>query len=49
MDPAELRSVQTPDDVIGRAFVLKSTPRTSVALLTRARTEVEPGDRYRTP
>jgi hypothetical protein len=49
LDMHELKSVQTPDDVIGRMFVLKSSPRSSVALVTRARTELEPGDRYRTP
>jgi hypothetical protein len=49
LDSLEQKSVEIPDDVIGRMFVLKSAPRSSVALMTRARTEVEPGDRYRTP
>ena len=45
----EQRKVLTPDDVVGRALVLKATPRTAVALVTRARTEIHPGDRFRTP
>jgi hypothetical protein len=49
LDSLEQKSVEIPDDVIGRMFVLKSTARSSVALVMRARTEVEPGDRYRTP
>jgi hypothetical protein len=49
LDSLEQKSVEVPDDVIGRMFVLKSTSRSSVALMMRARTEVEPGDRYRTP
>jgi hypothetical protein len=49
LDSLEQKSVEIPDDVIGRMFVLKSTSRSSVALVMRSRTEVEPGDRYRTP
>jgi hypothetical protein len=48
-DKLEQKAVQIPTDVIGRMFVLKTSPTSSVALVTRARTEVEPGDRYRSP
>jgi hypothetical protein len=48
-DPLSGARIMTPDDVIGRLFVLKSSERTSLALVMTARTEIEPGDRYRAP
>ena len=36
-----------PDDVIGGAFVVKVSEKTSLALVTRARAEVLIGDRFR--
>lgn len=48
-DPLEGRSLQTPDDVLGRALVVKLTARSAVALLTQAHSEIHPGDRYRSP
>lgn len=48
-DTLESRLLQTPDDVLGRAFIVKSTARTAVALLTQAHSEIHAGDRYRSP
>ena len=36
-----------PDDVIGEAFVVKSSKRASLALVTEATTELLIGDRFR--
>ena len=36
-----------PDDVIGGAFVVKVSEKTSLALVTKARTDVLVGDRFR--
>jgi hypothetical protein len=46
-DPLSGERLMTPDDEIGRVFVLKSEPASSVALVTQARTEIQPGDRFR--
>ncbi len=46
-DPLTLEEVLVPDDVIGGAFVVKVSEKTSLALVTRARTEVLIGDRFR--
>ena len=46
-DPATLERVIVPDDVIGGAFVVKVSEKTSLALVTRARTDVLVGDRFR--
>jgi hypothetical protein len=46
-DPLTSVPVLEPDDRIGRLFVLKAGPRTSLALVTQARTEVAEGDRFR--
>jgi hypothetical protein len=48
-DPLSGARIMTPDDVIGRLFVLKSSKRTALALVMTARTEIAPGDRYRAP
>ncbi|MCP4004568.1 MAG: LysM peptidoglycan-binding domain-containing protein [bacterium] len=47
-DPLTLTKVLVPDDVIGEAFVLKSSDKTSLALVTRADTDLLIGDHYRT-
>ncbi len=46
-DPQTLEKVLVPDDVIGGAFVVKVSEKTSLALVTRARAEVLIGDRFR--
>ncbi len=46
-DPLTLEEVLVPDDVIGGAFVVKVSEKTSLALVTRARTDVLIGDRFR--
>jgi hypothetical protein len=48
-DPATLTPVLVPDDVIGEAFVVKSSARASLALVTNATTELLIGDRFRNP
>jgi hypothetical protein len=48
-DPLTTAKLLQPDDVVGRLFVLKTTPKTAVAVITRTRTEIEPGDHFRTP
>jgi hypothetical protein len=46
-DPLTLTPVLVPDDVIGEAFVVKSSPRASLALVTVSTTELLIGDRFR--
>jgi hypothetical protein len=46
-DPLTLTPILVPDDVIGEAFVVKSSPRASLALVTTATTELLIGDRFR--
>jgi len=46
-DPLTLTPVLVPDDVIGEAFVVKSSARASLALVTTATTELLIGDRFR--
>ena len=46
-DPQTFEKVLVPDDVIGGAFVLKVSEKTSLALVTRSRTEILIGDRFR--
>jgi hypothetical protein len=48
-DPLTLTPVLVPDDVIGEAFVVKSSARASLALVTNATTELVIGDRFRNP
>jgi hypothetical protein len=48
-DPLTTARLMQPDDVLGRLFVLKTSPKTSVAVVTRTRTEIGPGDLFRTP
>lgn len=48
-DPLNSARVLAPDDIIGSLFVVRSTPHTALALIMAARTEIEPGDHYRTP
>ncbi len=47
-DPVTLTKVLVPDDIIGEAFVVKSSDKTSLALVTRAETDLVIGDWYRT-
>ncbi len=47
IDPLTTSRVLVPDDVIGRLFVLRASPENSVALVLKARTEVQAGDRVR--
>jgi hypothetical protein len=46
-DPITETPVLVPDDVIGEAFVVKSSKRASLALVTTATTELLIGDRFR--
>ena len=48
-DPLSDARLLEPDDILGRLFVLRIAERSSVALITRARSEIEPGDRFRNP
>ncbi len=48
-DPLSEARVLEPDDILGRVFVLKTGPRTAVALVARSRAEIEPGDQFRAP
>ena len=48
-DPLSDARLMEPDDILGRIFVLRTAGRSSVALITRARVEIEPGDRFRNP
>ncbi len=47
-DPVTLTKVLVPDDVIGEAFVVKASDKTSLALVTRSETDLLIGDHYRT-
>jgi hypothetical protein len=47
IDPLTTARVLVPDDVIGRAFVMRASPESSIALVQSARTEVHAGDRVR--
>jgi hypothetical protein len=47
IDPLTLSPVLVPDDVIGEAFVVKSSPRASLALVTTSKTDLVIGDRFR--
>ncbi len=48
-DPLSDARLLEPDDILGRLFVLRTTGSSSVALITRARVEIEPGDHFRNP
>ncbi len=48
-DPLSTARLMQPDDIVGRLFVLKTAPKTAVAVVTRTRAEIEPGDHFRTP
>jgi hypothetical protein len=48
-DPLTTAKLLQPDDVLGRLFVLKTTPKTAVAVVIRTRSEISPGDHFRTP
>jgi hypothetical protein len=47
MDPVSGAKVLVPDDVLGRMFVLKVGPNTSMALVRTARQEIRIGDHFR--
>jgi len=46
-DPVTATLVLVPDDVVGEAFVVKSSSRASLALLTNSTTDLVIGDRFR--
>jgi hypothetical protein len=46
-DPLTLNPLLVPDDVIGEAFVVKTSARASLALVTNATTDLVIGDRFR--
>ena len=46
-DPVTETPILVPDDVVGEAFVVKSSTRASLALVTNATTELVIGDRFR--
>jgi hypothetical protein len=46
-DPLTQTPILVPDDVVGEAFVVKSAPRASLALVTNSTTELVIGDRFR--
>ena len=46
-EPVNNELIMVPDDVLGELFVIKAAPRTSLALVTRANTDIIRGDRYR--
>jgi hypothetical protein len=46
-DPLTETPILVPDDVVGEAFVVKSSTRASLALVTNATTELVIGDRFR--
>jgi hypothetical protein len=46
-DPVTETPILVPDDVVGEAFVVKSSARASLALLTNATTDLVIGDRFR--
>lgn len=48
-DPLSTGRLLEPDDIVGRLFVLKTAPESSVALVTRSHSEIADGDRVRTP
>jgi hypothetical protein len=41
--------VQTADDHVGELLVVAAKPNSAVALVMRSVTEIERGDRFRTP
>lgn len=46
-DPVTLEEVLVPDDIVGGAFVVKVSEKTALALVTRSRTDIRIGDRFR--
>ncbi len=47
MDPVTQETVLVPDDIVGRLFVLKVGPRTSMALIRTTKYEIRVGDHFR--
>jgi hypothetical protein len=47
-DPATLNKVLVPDDVVGGLFIVRSSEKTSLALVTTSRSDVLIGDHFRT-
>lgn len=47
-DPLTYNKVLVPDYVVGQAFVIKASSRTSLALVLESRTDLLVGDRFRT-
>lgn len=47
MDPVTQETVLVPDDIVGRLFVLKVGPRTSMALIRTTKQEIRVGDHFR--
>lgn len=48
LDPVTGSRVLVPDDIMGRMFVLKVGPRTSLVLIREARYQIDVGDHFRT-
>ena len=46
-DPLTGSKLLVPDDVLGRMFVLKVGPQTSMALVRRSKMQIQVGDRFR--
>ncbi len=46
-EPLTASRVLVPDDVIGQLFVVKVTPKSSLALITRSHRKIREGDRFR--
>ena len=47
LDPVSGAPVLVPDDVLGKMFVLKVGPNTSLALIRFSKMEIKIGDHYR--
>jgi hypothetical protein len=47
LDPVTGAEVLVPDDILGKMFVLKVGPRTSLALIRKARRDIQVGDHFR--
>ena len=47
LDPVTGAEVLVPDDILGKMFVLKVGPRTSLALIRKSRRDIQVGDHFR--
>ncbi len=46
-DPVTTAKVLVPDDILGRIFILRSSPETAVALVRQSATEIQIGESFR--